>query len=103
MSKHYVGEIGTQVLLDCGIDLTDIAVAAIYYKKPGTIVGTWDATLYNSYSDLAKATGTYYVSYTLAGTDFNVSGDWEVQAVVANTVGTWYGETAQMQVFGTFE
>lgn len=29
MSKHYVGEIGTQVLLDCGIDLTDIAVAAI--------------------------------------------------------------------------
>ena len=103
MSKHYIGEIGTQILLDCGISLSDITNAQIYYKKADGVVGTWPGTLYSSYSDLAGAEGTYYVSYTLAGTDFNSSGDWELQAVVANTAGTWYGETAQMTVYGTFE
>lgn len=103
MSKHYIGEIGTQILLDCGIDISDITNSRIYYKKSNLIVGTWDASLYSSYSDLASGEGTYYVSYTLAGTDINVAGEWELQAVVANTVGTWYGETASMLIYGTFE
>ena len=103
MGKHYIGEIGTQILLDCGINLSDIITPRIYYKKPSGIVGTWVGVLYSSYSDLALAIGTYFVSYTLAGTDANVSGEWEFQAVVANTAGTWYGETAKMSIYGTFE
>ena len=103
MAKHYVGEIGTQVLLDCGISLSDITISSIIYKKPTGVVGTWSGSLYSSYGEIAEAIGTYYVSYTLAGTDLNVSGEWELQPIVANTAGTWYGETAQVTIFATFE
>ena len=103
MAKHYIGEIGTLVALDCGIDLSDIVLSRILHKNPAGLVGTWPGTLYSSYSDIAKSEGTYYVSYVLAGTDMNVSGIWELQALVANTAGTWYGENAQMTIYGTFE
>ena len=103
MGKHYVGEVGTEILLDTGIDITDITVARIYYQKPGKIAGTWEGVLLDSFSNIAKKIGTYYVSYTLAGTDMNVSGLWQLQAVVANTAGTWFGETAEMNVHATFE
>ena len=103
MGKHYVGEIGTEVLLDCGIDISDITVVRIYWKKPGGVVGTWQASAYSSYSTISGADGTNFAKYTLAGTDINISGEWELQAVVANTIGTWYGETAGMTIWGTFE
>jgi len=47
--------------------------------------------------------GTYFVSYTLAGSDANVAGEWEFQALVANTAGTWVGGNVQMTLYATFE
>lgn len=103
MGKHYINEVGTQILLDCGIDISDSALTRILYKKPDGVVGTWPGSLYSSYSQEALAIGTYFVSYTLAGTDANVAGEWEFQALVANTAGTWFGENVKMTLYGTFE
>lgn len=103
MSKHYINEVGTSIRLDCGIDISDALQSRIIYKKPDGVVGTWPGALYSSYSTEALAIGTYFVSYTLASTDANVAGEWEFQALVANTAGTWYGENVKMVLYGTFE
>jgi len=103
LSKHYINEVGTLFLLDCGIDVSDSTLARILYKKPGGVVGTWPGTLYSSYSKEVGMAGTYFVSYTLAGSDANVAGEWEFQALVANTAGTWFGENVQMTLYATFE
>lgn len=102
--KHYINEIGTQFLLDVGVVLGTGDIVRIKYKKPdGSTTGTWYGDLYSSYSDVAGAVGTYFISHVLAGTELNQSGDWEFQGVVGNTAGTWYGETAKETIFGEFE
>ena len=103
MGKHYVGEIGTEFLLDCGVDVSDGVTLYMKYKTPGAVTGTWTASLYSSYSLLAEAIGTYFLRHVIAGTEFSVSGDWHFQAVVGNTAGTWYGESVKETIFGEFE
>jgi len=107
MPKHYQNEVGTDILLDTGIDLNDILVQEIWYEKPGGVKGSWSGTLYNSYSPVAKAIGTYYVSYTLTQTsgtyDLDTVGDWKFQAFVANGTGSWYGETQTEQIYDQWQ
>lgn len=103
MSKHYLNEVGTDLLFDTGVDLTSITTEYVYFKTPAGLTGTWSADLYNSYSEIAKAIGTYFVKHTLVSTDFTVSGEWEFQAFVASSVGTWWGETAKLNVYGLYE
>ena len=104
MSKHYTNEIGTQFLLDMGITLGTSDVVWIKWKKPdGTSAQTWYGDLYSSYSSLASAIGTYFISHTLAGTELDQEGGWRFQGVVANTAGTWYGETASETIYGAFQ
>ena len=103
MSKHYVNETGSYLRLDCGINIGTAAAYHIKWKNPAAVTGTFVATLFDSYSDLAKLTGTYYVSRTLVYTDFGVAGEWEFQAYVAGADGTWMGETVKLTVFDNFE
>ena len=100
--KHYINEIGTQFLLDVGVALGTYDVVSIKYKKPDGSASTWYGDLYSSYSELALATGTYFISHVLAGTDLNQSGDWIFQGMVANTAGTWYGESAKETIFDLY-
>lgn len=100
MSKHYLNEVGTDLLLDTGVNIGTAAFGAILYKKgDGVTQGTWTAELYSSYSKLASATGTYFLKYTLAYGDFDISGDWRFQAHIGATDGTWYGETAKETIY----
>lgn len=105
MLKHFTGEVGSDVLLDTGIDMsTGVSLKQIRYKTPdGVATGTWNASLYSSYSELAEAIGTYFLKYTLAVGDLSQSGEWRFQAWIANSTGTWYGETAKEIIFGAFE
>ena len=102
MSKHYISEVGTDFILDCGIDITAATEVYIKYKSP-TLEGSWSAALYSSYSELAKVAGTYLIKRTLVATDFNVSGDWKFQAYVGAVDGTWWGETINLNIYGAFE
>ena len=88
MSKHYPGETGTEIRVDCGVDVSSATATYIYCKKPTGTVVTWTATVYNS---------NYLRYYTLA-TDFDVAGTYRIQAGV--TIGTWTGrgETATFEV-----
>lgn len=107
MAKHYINEVGTDFLFDTGIDLSS-ATAYVKWQKPKSnetagVEGSWAATVYNSYSDLASAIGTYFVKYTITTSDLTTAGDWKFQAFVALAAGTWFGETVKETIFGEFE
>ena len=107
MSKHYINEVGTDILLDTGIDISDAGFVHVTYKKPDAVtLGTWVGAIYSSYSEIAKATGYYFVKYTLLVADLDQAGTWKFQAFLATTsgvAGTWHGETAEEKVFALFE
>ena len=102
MNKHYINEVGTDLVFDTGVDIGTATEVFLRYSNP-TGSGVWTATKYSSYSEIAGAIGTYFVKYTLASTSFNVSGKWEFQPHVGAVDGTWYGETVGMEVFAQFE
>lgn len=103
MVKHYLGETGTSLILDTGILIGSAGVYYIQYKKPSGVEGTFSASLYSSYSQIAQAIGTYFLSHTLLSTDFDVSGEWRFQAIVGAVDGTWIGETVKLNLYDDFE
>ena len=104
MAKHYVGEGGTLILLDTGILIGSAGDQYIKYRKPdGITEGTFAGSLYSSYSQLAQATGTYFVSYTLTTADFDTPGEWRFQAVVAAVGSTYFGETVFLNIFDEYQ
>lgn len=102
--KHYVGEAGTQLILDTGILVGSATFKYINYRKAdGTTSGTWSASFYSSYSQLASATGTYFLSHTLLSSDLDQPGQWKFQASIGAIDGTWLGETVEVRIYDDFE
>jgi len=90
--KHYVGEVGTAVILDCGQDITSATNVSIAVKKPDGTKVTWVATVYN----------TRYLRHITITNDLDQSGLYELQSVL--TLGSWTGrgETTNFVVFDNF-
>jgi hypothetical protein len=89
MSKHYVGEIGTAITINCGVDISDATTLQILYTKPSGVTGYWTGTLYNS----------NYIQYTLAANDLDVAGVWTVQANIVSPAWTGKGESVEFTVY----
>jgi hypothetical protein len=84
----FVGDIGVQLKLNAGIDISNYTTLQIRYRKPTGVVGSWTATV----------SGTNYAIYdTLAG-DLDVSGVWIVQIYIITSAYTAYGKKAQLFV-----
>ena len=104
MTKHYVGEAGTLLLLDTGILVGSALNPSIYYKKPdGITVGSFSASPYSTYSQLAGLSGTYFLSHTLQAGDIDQPGEWKFQAYVGAIDGTWYGEMVRLNIYDILE
>jgi hypothetical protein len=104
MSKHYVAEAGTELILDTGILIGSATQQYIKYRKPdGTTSGSFAASLYSSYSQLAGTIGTYLLKYTLLTTDLNQPGEWRFQAYIGAVGGTWLGEMIKVNIYDAFE
>ena len=103
-SKHYKGEVGTDLILDTGVLIGTVDYQFIKYQKPdGSTQGSWTATLYSSYSEIAGLTGTYLLKYTLDAGDLDVSGEWIFQGWVGAADGTWFGESVIENIYDDFE
>jgi hypothetical protein len=103
-NKHYINEVGTDLLFDTGIDIPGEAIVRVKYKDPAGLEGTWQGSAYSSYSELAGAIGTYFVKYTLASTStLMTSGEWHLQPYIASSIGTWFGESIKEMIFGEYE
>lgn len=106
MGRHFKGEIGTDVLLDTGIDLSAFGVVQIWWKDPAEVVGSWVGAVFSSYSNLAKTAATSFIKYTLTDGDLDTAGTWRFQAYAVDTGspgGTWWGEPADELIYDQFQ
>ena len=104
MIKHYIGETGSSLILDTGILIDSATEQHILYKKPdGITIGSFSASLFSSWSSIASAIGTYFVSHTLVSTDLDQPGEWRFQAYVGSVSGTWNGEMVKINIYDLYE
>lgn len=90
--KVYVGDVGTQIVLDCGQDISAASVRKIEVRKPDKTEVSWTAT----------ASGTNAVAFITLADTLNMAGVWQMQAHVTLPSGEWRGETAPLRVYAKF-
>lgn len=89
--KHYIGEVGTVIRLDCGVDISAADVTTMKVKKPDGSTVEWAATVF----------GTNFIDYTTTSGDF-IAGVYQIQSYIE--IGGWIGRgnTATFTVFDLF-
>ena len=91
MAVISVGDVGTVITLDCGVDISTATVKTIKVRKPTGETVSWAATL----SEITA------MSYTTGSGDLDIAGTWHFQAVVTMPGWTGSGEIATMDVSPT--
>ena len=93
MSKYYVGDVGTDIIVDCGVDITGATDTTMKVKKPDGTTVSWTATVYNS----------NYLKFTTIADSFDQAGVWKLQSSL--TLGGWtgLGETAEFTIYDPYE
>lgn len=79
MSKIYKDDVGTIILVDCGINITTATVRELKVKKPDGTYATWAGV----------QEGTNQIKYVLQAGDVNQDGTYVIQAKV--TMPSWSG------------
>ena len=93
MTKTYIGDIGTAIVLDTGQSLAGASAVSIEVLKPvGAAPVSWAGTV-------VESTKVQFVS--LADT-FASAGEYKLQARVVLPGGTWLGETVGLTVYRPF-
>lgn len=92
MSKTYVGDTGTAIVLDCGEDISTASALAIEARRPDSSLVTWSATL----------DGSNALRYVTQSNSLDMPGGWRLQAIVTLPSGKWRGETARLPVYAAF-
>ena len=91
ISRIYVGDVGTKVIVMCGEDLSAATKTSIKVRKPGVKAEIeWPAQV-----DQAKPAEMYY--FAQAG-DFDVVGQYALQAYVELPTWRGHGETVLLDV-----
>ena len=93
MAKVYIGDANTDILLDCGINVTAAQSRRISVLKPNGDQLDWPAFL----------SGTNLIGYTTNADTFDMAGTWKLQAHVIIGQGEWRGETAKLTVYASFD
>lgn len=88
MGYSYVGDIGTQIVVDTGEDLSSATVTQIKIKPPSGSTMTKTASVYE----------TTKLLYTITTGDLATAGNYIVQAYVEMGGGKWHGDPAQFHV-----
>lgn len=88
MSTIFVGDVGTRIVLDCGLSVANAAVRKIIVRKPGGKKVEW----------VAQLEGTDAVSYVTGSGDIDTPGIWELQAYVELPSWKGFGEIAKLTV-----
>ena len=88
MAKIYVGDVGTQVLVNCGMTITGATGTTLEVKKPSGTEVSWTATI----------NGTTNLRYIVIADDLDEAGTYQVQAKLTLAGWTGLGETASFTV-----
>jgi len=87
--EHYVGEEGTTLLVNTGVDITSATTTNLYVIKPDGTASEW----------VGSATDTTYITYTIVEDDFDQAGVYLIKSYVV--VGDWsgYGNEASLAIY----
>lgn len=90
--KHYKGEVGTEILVDCGCVITGASDITLKIKKPDGTKVDWDAII----------DGTNFLKHTTIASDFSLPGKYYLQASL--TISSWagLGETTTFIIYSSF-
>lgn len=88
MSKLYVGDAGTEIILDCGTDVSSATQRKIAVRKPNGVRLEWPAELH----------GNSHIKYVTQAGDIDMSGVWKLQALVNLPAWSGSGETALLVI-----
>jgi len=91
VTKLYVGDVGTQLQVDVGHDITSATSAAISVKKPDGTIVEWAGT-----------PNVTRIDYNIQANDFDQEGTYYAQALVVLPTWSGRGETFTIQVDANF-
>lgn len=96
MGKVYVGDTGTEITLNVGLDTSTATTVKIMARKPSGEIVEWEAAP-------AVIDGeTVGLSYTVEAGDLDEAGMWRLQAFVSRSNWSGLGETAEMRVWPAY-
>lgn len=85
----YIGDVGTEVILDTGVDITSATTHVIAVKKPGaTSIIEWPAELFE----------TTKLRYVVQDGDIDIAGDYVLMAKVSMPGWSGHGAAVAMPV-----
>lgn len=85
----FVGDVGTEISLDCGVDVSTATVRKILvYKYASRVRLAWDAV----------ADGPYAIKYVTTAGDIDVEGSWELQSYIEMPGWKGFGAKARIDV-----
>lgn len=88
MSVIYKNDVGTELILDCGVDVSAATVRKVRVRNPFGGVKEF----------VAVANTSNTIKYVLLDGDFNVAGNWQVQAYIEMPGWKGRGEWATVEV-----
>lgn len=94
-NKVYVGDVGTEIVLDCGCDVSDMLSATVRVQKPDGSESSWEA-------ELKVGEETKIVHVTAAG-DLDQAGKYRLQASPALQDWQGRGETVVLRVYDHYK
>ena len=90
---HFVGEIGTEVIVDTEEPLTDATELIIRVQKPLGSTANWTAVVYQNTK----------MKYITKSTSFDEAGVYKVQAYVDTPTWSGLGETTSFEIKAAFK
>lgn len=90
MDKVYIGDVGTEILLDTEVDLTGNTSLQISVRKPDGTNTLWNATQVGS---------TSVIKFVTLANSLDIAGTWKLQAKVVIPLWSGHGETFAFNVY----
>ena len=91
-SKFYIGDIGTEIIVDVCSDITTANVTDLMVEKPDGTQVTWSGAVFE----------TTKIKYVVASGDFDQVGIYTVQSRVVISGWSGYGDTVSFKVSSLF-
>lgn len=93
-NKYYVGDVGTEIIVDTCSDISTASKVSLVVMKPNATASVeWIGSIYE---------GTK-IRYVVDADDFNVAGEYRMQAYVEMPGWKGRGNTVRFKVSNTFE
>lgn len=92
-NKSYVGDVGTILEVDCGVDISSATTHNLMVQKPDLTLDELVGTIYNS----------NYIRYTTVDGDWDQAGIYRIQSKIVISGWEGLGETAKLRIYDPYE